>query len=73
MATANITVTAPLGPGKSAVATVFNGATELKYDFEREIFSLVDSNGKIHEFEFETIATITHTINGEVSTVTITT
>jgi hypothetical protein len=73
MATGNITMTAPVGPGDTATSTVFNGSTELKYDFAAEVVSLRDSTGRLHEFDFDTIATITHTISGAVSTVSVTT
>ena len=72
-ASANITVTAPKGPGGTVTSQLFSAAIGLEYDFKAEIFRLTQSDGVVTEFDFETIATITHTISGEVSTIAITT
>lgn len=73
MASATITTTAPIGPDLTVTALIDTGARKLEYDFERNVFTITDINSVITEYDFETIATITHTISGEVSTITITT
>lgn len=73
MALANVTVTAPVGPGRTVTSQVINGAREIRFLVEHETFEIVASDGRIHEFEYETIATVTYTISGETATVTITT
>ena len=73
MATATITTTAPVGNGRTVTALIDTGARKLEYDFARNVFTITDINSIITEYDFETIATITHTISGEVSTIAITT
>jgi len=71
--TANATITAPLGPGDAAVATVFNGIRSLNYRFDRDTFDLVLADGSVRSFSYDTIATITMTVAGNITTVTVST
>jgi len=71
--TANATITAPIGPGDAAVATLFSNIRSLDYQFDRDTFELVLADGTKRIFSYDTIATITMTVAGNVTTVTITT
>lgn len=72
MASANITVTAPVGPGKTVTALVISGAKSILFDVDREVF-VIDDGVRKHTFDYETIATVTYTISGETGTVTVST
>lgn len=72
-ATGNITVTAPLGPGNTVSSLVLSASRKLEIDYQAEVVRITDQKGKIHEFDYETIATITHSISGEVDTCAIST
>jgi len=73
MATGNVTITADIGPGESVTALVVNDVRELRYDFPGDRLQLVLANGKIQNYDYDNVATITHTISGSVATVTIST
>ena len=73
MSSANVTITAPFGPGDAAVATVINGVRDIKFDIEQDVIFITESDGKIRQFQYNTIATITYTISSGVGTITIST
>jgi hypothetical protein len=73
MAIQNVTVTAPIGPGGTVTSLVLNNCRSVKFDAKREVVEVEDEGGKMHEFEYETIATVTYTISGETATVAIST
>ncbi len=73
MASGNVTVTAPIGPGNTVSSLVFSSAKAVLFDMEREVMVITKSNGVKVEFEYETIATVTYTISGEVATITVST
>ena len=69
----NVTITAPSGAGLAGVTDVFNDVRKLEYDFEKDVIYITIATGRVVEYEFVTVATITHTISGGISTVTIST
>ena len=73
MAIANCTVTAPIGPGNTVSSLVLNNCRKVEMDVAAEIVRITDEKGKVHEFEYETIATLTWSISGETATVAIST
>ena len=73
MSTGNVTVTADIGPGNSVSGLVLNGVRELRYDFPDDRLQVILADGMVRNFDYSTIATITHVISGGVATVTIST
>ena len=73
MSSANVTITAPFGPGDAAVATVINGVRDIKFDIEQDVITITEANGKVSTYQYDTIATITYTISSGVGTITIST
>lgn len=73
MASGNLTITAPQGPGGSVSALVLNGIKQISFKMDKEVIEVVESGGRITYFEYETIATVTYTISGEVATIAVST
>ncbi len=73
MATGNLTITAPYSTGKTASALALTGIKSIKYNMEKEVIEVVDSAGRFIHFDYETVATVTHTISGETATITVST
>ncbi len=70
---ANVTITAPAGPGLAAVTDVFNAIRSIEFDIRRAMVSITESNGHIVEYAYGTIATMTYSIANNVATITIST
>lgn len=73
MASGNLTITAPQGPGGTVTALVLSRIKQINFQMDREVIEVVKENGKKVHFEYETIATVTYTISGEVATITVST
>ena len=71
--TANATITAPVGPGDTVTSQVYNNIRSLNYLFDRDTFELTLEDGKVVRFSYDTIATTTQTVSGNISTIAITT
>ena len=71
MSTGNITVTANIGPGNSVTGLVLNNVRELRYDFPNDRLQVILQDGMIRNFDYSTIATITHVIAASVATITL--
>lgn len=69
----NCTVTAPFGPGDASVSTLISNVISLEYDFPGDMIYIKKQDGRVVEYDLNTIATITHTVSGDTHTVTITT
>lgn len=69
----NITVTAPFGPGDASVSTLISDVRELMYDFPADMIYIKTQDGRVTEYDLNTVATITQTISGDTHTVTIST
>lgn len=69
----NCTITAPTGPGDAVTSQLFNGVRTLTVDYPADRLLLVLGNGKLHDFDLNTIATITWTVSGNTHTVDFTT
>jgi len=70
---ANVTITAPSGAGLAGVTDVFNNIRSIEYQIDRAIVSITESNGHVVEYEYGTVATVTHVIANNVATITIST
>ncbi len=73
MASGNLTMTAPKGPGGTVTSLVLNGIRSIKFDMAHETVIVEDINRTITHYDYETIATITYTISGELATIAVTT
>jgi hypothetical protein len=73
MASGNLTITAPVGPGDTVTSLVLNGVKSIKFDMANEVIEVVKDDGQILYFEYETIATVTYSISGEVATIAVST
>lgn len=71
--TASVTITAAAGAGESAVADVFAAIQDIKFDIIKEMIFIRLPDGRTVEYPFDAISTITWTISGNDSTVTIST
>lgn len=69
----NITVTAPFGPGDASVASVFNDVRSLTYDFPADMIYITRKDGRVFEFDLNTVATISQTLSGNTWPVVIST
>jgi hypothetical protein len=70
---ANATVTAPVGAGLTATAVTLNGVRKVEFDPTREMLFVQQADGRVVEFEYATIATVTYVIANKVATVTVST
>ncbi len=71
MSVGNIVRTsADIGPGDSVASLNLSGVRELRYNFPDDRLQIILSNGKTRDFDYSTIATITHVISSGVATVT---
>ena len=73
MASGNLTITAPTGPGNTVTSLALSGCKEVSFEMDREVIKVTDSGGVIRYFDYETTATVTYTISGEIATITIST
>lgn len=69
--TANVTVTSTTGPGVTVTALVINGVLQVVFDLVRNMIFITDSAGRIREFAYDAVATLTWTISGRTATVAI--
>lgn len=69
----NVTTTAPIGPGLTATAQQITGFRELTFKPSEEIMSVMESDGRVVDYEYNTIATVTYVIASGVATVTVST
>lgn len=71
---AAVTITSTVGPGLSAVANSFTNVVNLEYDFAKNTVKVTHAGGRlISYYDYSAIVTVTHTISGGATTVTITT
>lgn len=70
--TGNIVLTsADIGPGESVAALTLSDVRELRYDFPNDRMQVILQDGSIRNFDYSTLATITHVIAAGVATVTV--
>lgn len=67
------TVTAPVGTGQTATAVTLSDIRKIEFDINREMLFVTESDGRVVEFAYDTIATVTYTIASRVATITIST
>lgn len=71
MSVGNMVLTsADIGPGDAVASLNLNGVRELRYNFPDDRLQIILDNGKTRDFDYSTIATITHVISAGVATVT---
>ncbi len=68
-----VTTTAPVGAGEASVADLISGARKAIFDFEKEMLYVQQADGRMVEYAYDTVATVTFSISGSVSTVTVST
>ena len=71
--TGEVTTTAPVGAGEASVADLISNARKATFDFQKEMFYVTQADGRQVEYAYDTVATVTLTISGSVSTVTVST
>ncbi len=64
------TVTAQLGPDKTATALVFNNLTRIVFDVERQVLSVIVGE-KVTDFDLYDVATVTYTISSHTATIAV--
>jgi hypothetical protein len=67
------TVTAPVGAGLTATAIILSNIRRIEFDILKEMLYVTQSDGRVVEFAYDTIATVTYTIAGQVATITVST
>ncbi len=67
------TVTAPSGAGLASVATVLSNIRKIEFDIDKEMLYITQSDGRVVEYAYDTIATVTYTIANRVATITVST
>jgi len=73
MASGNITITAPKGPGGTVTALLLSNARSIKFDMAHETIIVEDINRNVTHYDYETIATVTYTIAAELATIAVST
>jgi len=73
LSTASSTVTAPVGAGEVATALALTNNRKIIFDIEKEMLFIQQADGRMVEFAYDTIATVTYTIASKVATVTVST
>ena len=71
--TAQITVTAPVGAGETATAETLSNIRAVKFDIEQEMLFVTTEDGRVVEFAYDTIATVTYVIAAKHATITVST
>ena len=71
--TGQITVTAPAGPGEAAVAEVLTNIRGVNFDLVKEILFVTLEDGRVAEYAYDTIATVTYVIANKHATITVST
>jgi hypothetical protein len=72
----SVTITGNLGPGNTVTALVFSDVTSVNFDFVARTVAITDKatgTPKTVYFEYANIATVTFSISGANTTVTIST
>lgn len=72
MASGTATITGKIGPGKSVTSLRLTNVRSVLVDMEHEVYRIVCDQGN-PSFSFDDTATITWTISGSISTITIST
>lgn len=65
------TVTAPIGPGRTATALVLSAIQNINFDTRRGVLSIQDGNSKWTDFDCNATTTITATAASGVFTFTV--
>ena len=75
MASGTATVTGQTGPGATVTSLVLNQVRNILFDFENNMVHIYHLNeaGKTFKLSYQGIATVTFSISGSVTTVTIST
>jgi len=72
MATQTVTITGKTGPGITVTAAAFTGVLSLLFDYGRSVIQMMTDQGP-KEFQYSNIATVTVTISGGNTAITIST
>jgi len=71
--TGSATVTAPAGADEASVAQVYNDIRDFRVDIEHELISITLNTGRVVEYAYDTVATLTYVIANKVATITVST
>lgn len=73
MKVANLTITGVLGPGVEVTTKLFPGISNLNFNFKENTIEVVEAEKANRHtfFDYEETATITMTISGNTTTITI--
>lgn len=71
-APATVTITSTTGPGQAATATKFTDVTDIVYHFGKNTIGINRQGaGSTVYYDYSAMATVTHTISGGLTTITI--
>ena len=73
LSSGSATVTAPVGAGEVATALAISGIRKITFDIDKEMLFIQQGDGRVVEFAYDTIATITYVIAAKVATITAST
>jgi len=71
--TGDVTITAPAGAGLAAVADQINDIRSIFFDINRAMVFITQNDGRVLEYEYGTVATVTYTIANNNATIVIST
>lgn len=72
MKTATVTITGKIGPGLTATSLELDGVTSIDFQIANNTIA-ISQNDKVPTFDLDDIATVTYTISGVTTTITIST
>ncbi len=67
------TITAPVGAGLIATAITLSNIRKIEFDILKEMLYVTQADGRVVEFAYGTIATVTYVIASKVATITVST
>lgn len=73
MPSANVTVTAKIGPGDSASSELLSNVRSVTYNIAEDTVDIIRADGGLTTYDYANVATVTQTVSGNVTTFTIST
>ena len=67
------TLTAPVGAGEVATAVTLSNIRKIEFDIDKEMVFVTQADGRVAEFAYDTVSTVTYVIAGKVATITVST
>ena len=64
------TITLPVGPGLTVSSLVIGSVKSVNYNFVSKVLTVITEE-RIHEFDYDAAVTVTMTISGDNTTVTV--